>query len=775
MAIVKKWGLEYNNQRIIGEHCVKLPDLPKDRAEILFIDNDYETASWNILNKDGEIKATRRLEYPEIWYGYVPYDSTNVKATDRFTDGISSKSQATIWDKKNGTLLSLSKEDTETIDKIYSVEIKRMREGAYFRNGDEIEYLTPAHYLTLQWLKMSGNFDNNGYGFFLKFQQDIFYLLDHIWTLKWCVGLDLSKAKKIGATQIIGGGYIVWAAITHFQWVIAMMSRSQPVANGSCYAYFLHAFNSLPKALMPKVAFLSPKGGDITFGERGRANVPTNEENALNTRVMTVPTMEHAFDSFFPMLVWCDEFPKYWADAKKEPKRILDENINSIKDQLRVRGKFLITSYPPEKNDKGAQQGKDIYYDSKLSTRVNGGATKSGFICYHVPGNTSIKDYHDRLGNPLTDRANKEINIELSKHEKNRDKYLATLRVYARSESEAFDLPARGNGMPILRLIEIMHSIEETERIDTDMLYIEGRLVWSNERWELIPGLRRPGEFCAVKFIPLTEEERASGVRGRVKLFHNNLAFTPNECLSFGFDEWGCLKPPLRFDCVLGGDPVNYAADSEVIEGSKNCWHVMNMPNDQLDGKAKEIVTNVLLSEYYYRTETPDEGIDDLIKNIIFFGAAAMIEGNSPAYFNALMREKLGNYMFVRDKDGLVQLWTRDMGLWNETDKKYASVKTSANVDSKVTLEEFIRFYSSYFIKPYQGEKDYGAIFKSSLVCSQAINLDVEDTKKSDAFMSFGYTRKAVICYLDILSDTTKEDYEEALPFLLRLISRKTA
>lgn len=777
MAITKRWGLTYNDSIVVGEHRISLPALPKNRSEILFIDNEYETASWNITNDKDRIIGTRRQKFPDIWYGYMPYESGSdqrkIKATERYEEGSSPKQQATIWDKKNGTVLSLSKEDTEIIDEIYSVEIKRMREGVFFRNGDEIEYLTPAHYLTLQWLKMSGNFLNDGYGFFFKFQRDIFYLLEHMWTLPWCVGLYLSKAKKIGATQVIGGGYYVWAAITHFQWILPMMSRSQPVANGTCYAYFLHAFNSLPKALMPKVAFLSPKGGDITFGERGRANIPTNEENALNTRVMTVPTMEHAFDSFFPMLVWCDEFPKYWADAKKEPKKILDENINSIKDQLEVRGRFLITSYPPEKNDKGAQQGKIIYYDSKLSTRQGEGSTKSGFICYHVPGDQSIKSFQDRFGNPMTDDANKMINTELKKVENNKDSFLATLRVYARTESEAFDLPAKGNGLPILRLIELLHDVEEDERHDQDMLYMEGRLVWTREAWELIPGSRRPGQFCAVKFIPLTEEERLQGVKGRVKLFHNNLAFTPNECLTYGFDEWQNLKPPPRFDCVSGFDPANFAAASEVIEGSKNAGYVMNMPNDLTDSKAGEVVTKRVLYEYYYRTETPDEGVEDLIKQIIYFGCATAVEGNSPAYFNRVMKERLGYYMFVRDKDGLIQLWKRDLGLYNEPDKKYTSLKTVANADAKVTLEEFISLFANYFRKATMGEKDYGSTMKSSLVLDQSINLDVEDTKKSDCFMAFGWTLKAMYAYLDILSDMTESDYEESLPFLLNLITRR--
>lgn len=775
MSIISRFGLTYNDTVQVGEHTIKLPPLPKNRDEILFIDEDYENASWNILDSKGKITATRRIQYPDIWYGYLPYDgSKDVKATERYEDGVSDPNQATIWDKKNGILKSLSKEDTEKIDRIYETEIKRMRKGVFFRNGNEIEYLTPAHYTTLQWCKMSGLFKNGGYGFFFKYQRDLFYLLDHIWSLEWCTGAYISKAKKIGITQAIGGGYYVWAAITHFQWILAMMSRSQPVANGTCYAYFLHAFNSLPSALKPKVAFLSPKGGDITFGERGKTGITNEEETVLNTRVLTVPTMEHAFDSFFPMLIWSDEFPKYWTDAKKEPKKIFDENVNSIKDQLLVRGKYLITSYPPEKNDLGAQQGKEIFYNSKLSTRTNGkGSTKSGLICWHINGNESMKDLHDQYGNPLINEADRLIETELKKVEDNRDSYLATLRVYARSEKEAFDLPASGNGLPVLRLIELLHDIEEQERIDTDRLYTEGKLVWEKEEWELIQGARRAGKFCAVKFIPLTDEEKAQGKRGRLKLFHNNLAFTPNECLQNGFDEWGNLRPPVLFDRVGGVDPTQWKTNSETIEGSKNAYYTMNLPNDILDRNANSIVSKVFLSEYYYRPETPEEALEDLIKEIIFFGKAVMVEGNAPDFFNKLMKEKLGYYMFVRDKDGLIQLWDRWMGMYNEPDKKYTSIKTKATAEDKETIGEFIRLFSNYVFKPKFGEKDYGVTIKSSDLIKSAINLDIENTKKSDCFMAAGYTLKAVYCYMDIMAQMKDEDYTQALPHFLNMLTRK--
>ena len=87
MAITKRWGLTYNDSIVVGEHRISLPALPKNRSEILFIDNEYETASWNITNDKDRIIGTRRQKFPDIWYGYMPYESGSdqrkIKATER--------------------------------------------------------------------------------------------------------------------------------------------------------------------------------------------------------------------------------------------------------------------------------------------------------------------------------------------------------------------------------------------------------------------------------------------------------------------------------------------------------------------------------------------------------------------------------------------------------------------------------------------------------------------------------------------------------------------
>src|SRR5689334_3334966 len=223
-------GLNYKQIVQIGEHTYTAPDLPKDRSEILFIDNKKDEAYWNIDDSEGKIIGTRREQYNQLFFQFVPF-RTLVDCSH------------TKYDDKTGELLQLSVDDTKIIRNIYKDVNKKRKQGVFMRNGDDIEYLTPSHWFTLQHCKMFGNGKNDGYGFFYKYQRDIFYLLDLMWQ-DWCLGLYISKAKKTGITQIIDGGYCLDKATSMFQWMIGFMSRNEDAAIENNMKLFLYAFDN---------------------------------------------------------------------------------------------------------------------------------------------------------------------------------------------------------------------------------------------------------------------------------------------------------------------------------------------------------------------------------------------------------------------------------------------------------------------------------------------------------------------------------------------------
>lgn len=734
-------GLNYKQIIQIGEHQVKLPDCPKDRNEIMFLDNKPEDAYWK-----------RNKDYPSVFTAFCPFKTLVDKSH-------------TKWDDNTGDLLQVGVDDTKLIRSIYQEERKKRKKGVFFRNGMDLEYLTGSHWFTLQHCKMFGNSKNDGFGLFYKYQRDVFLLMDYMWQ-EWCLGLYLSKAKKTGITQIIDGGYCMDKATSNFQWMVGFMSRNEDVAIENNMKLFLYAFDNLLLPLRPKVGYKAPKGGNIEFSELTKKNVfKSNTDEVLNTKVFCVPTAEHSFDSHFMNIMHMDEFPKYWQDSKQEPKEIFNKNKAGAKDQDEFRGRIICSSYPPEEDDIGSEQAAEIYRQSKLSTK-RFGKTESELICYHIPAYKSLKSCIDKYGDCNEKQAMEIIGNNRERVKKDRKSLLAETRQNPNNEDEAFGSNTQGSVFDPMRMAEISRNIEEIKRQAPVAPYMEGRLEWSNWRWELGLKNKRPkGEFCPVVFIPLTPEEMERGEQGRLRIYREIPDVLKNAVLRNGRDEYGCVIPPSVHAYAYGADPTSHAAASEVIEGSVNSYTVIRRKDDRLDALYRAAASWTLDFQYFYRPELPDEAYEDLVKLIIYTGAVGIPEGNMPEFATRLIAEGLGQFVIVKDKDGNKCIWQRWMGLANEPDKQYHLIRTTGNSpDTKIILESFVRLMITYIQRPGLGEKDYGMTLLDERVVDQMRKITKVwetggSTKLFDAFMSWGYALLADDIYTGLLMDGIHDNY----------------
>lgn len=735
-------GLNYKDKIVIGEHVYTVPPCPKNKSDILFIDNCYEDAYWQ-----------RGTDYPAIWYEFIPY-RTKVDCSH------------TKYDDKTGELLQINSDDTKIIRQLYIQERQRRTNGVFFRNGNDIEYLTGSNYFTLQWCKMFGNTKNDGYGLFYKYQRDIFYLLDLMWQ-DWILGLDVSKAKKTGITQIIDGGYCVDKATSMFQWLIGFMSRNEDVAIENNMKLFLYAFDNLPLALRPKVGFKAPKGGNIEFSELTKSKIlKSSTDEVLNTRVFCVPTSEHSFDSHFMNIIRMDEFPKYYQDSKKEPKEILRNNKAGAKDQDFFRGRIILSSYPPEEDDIGSEQAGEVYRESKLMTKKFG-KTESELICTHIAAFRSLKSCIDKRGDCDEKKAMEIIGQNRERVKKDRKALMAEIRQNPNNEEEAFGSNTQTSVFDPIRVAEIDLALEEERLMSPHNPYISGRLEWENNKWERGLKNRRPkGEFGRVKFIPLTKEELEKAEEGRLRIYFDLSDNQKCSVLRNGKDEFDCVIPNQFYTHVAGGDPTSHAAASEVIMGSKNAYVVKSRKNPSLDSALRRTgapASGIITHVYFYRPELPDEAYEDLVKLIIYTGCLITVEANVPEFATRLLSEGLGRFMLVKDKAGNYVIWSRWMGLAHEEDKQYHLIRTTSNSqDSKILLEIFVRLIKMFIQRPEDGEKDYGMTIKDERVIKQLKKFDPLDTKLFDLIMAWGYAEFTDEMYTNLLLEGTEDYYAGA-------------
>ncbi len=730
---MKVFGLNYNKQVKVGEHLITLPDPPKKKEDIFFYKESYENAYWK-----------RQTDYPDIWFYFVPYKTII-------------DSEATLYNEDRTELAYLSKDDTKIMRGLYERELDRRINGVFFKNGDDLEYITGSNYFTIQWCRFFGNPDNGGYGNYTKFQRDIFYLLDHMWHPN-ILGLYISKAKKTGITQIIDGGYFVDLATRKEEWMLGMMSVNINKANDNNMKLFLYAFDSLPLALKPNVGFRATKAGNLEFSESTKIKSGKQANNVLNTRVFTVPTSEHSFDSHFMNVQHSDEFPKYFADSNQHPKEIFRNNKAGVKFQNVFRGRYILSSYPPEKDDEGSKEGEEVYLKSKLSTMDEDGKTESELICYHIPAHKSYFACIDKYGDCDEVKALKIILRNRERVKKDKKAYLAEVRQNPLDEKEAFGTGGATSVFDTVYLNDLKYDLNEEIINSPFPISRPTKLVWENALWEIGKKDKRPpGVFCPVIRVPLTEREVLDGVKSNINEFRDIPYEDKNLPLRLGRDEIGNILAPKKFKYFGGTDPINYADDEAVEEPSMQSNFTMNIHDERLNTIHKEIVSKIIISEYNGRPELAEEAYQDIVKEIIYYGKLVLVEGNSPTFFTRLMNEGLGNYMIVKHKDSYLCRWNISM-----EKTEYKSVKRTRNGTQDEIMESLIEVIKHY---TYRSEDDtrnqYAKTIKSLGLLEQLCKFSPTETKKYDRVMGFGYCLLAYETYRAELAQVKDDVYNE--------------
>ena len=724
----------------IGEHKYILPPVPKDKTKILLHDQNRDNAFWD---RERLVK-----DYKKLWWDYIPYFT-------KINQG------ATLYDQDD-RLIAINKEDTDYIVRTYEQEMNRRRFGVWFNNGGEPTYLTGDYYFVLAWCKTKRPDKKGDWFDYREYQSRYCYLIDHVNKSDKILGLFLSKAKKTGITNLHWLYYLNKSTMTK-NVNIGAMNIQQEMAAKTFRDHFMYSYNGLPPALKPEWKRKVEVDGLITFGKRytnTRKGAKDETEDELNTTVMCVPTKDHAFDVDVFTDIYYDEPPKFTQDFG----RIFRTNSAGTMIQDTIVGKIWLTSYTPSPDESTDSfiSARDLFLDSELKTITakSNGQTKSKLIAYHLPAFESWATEINKYGKCNEKAAISRIEEGRSILKDKPKELQGLIRMYANNKKESWLSGGRGSIFDPNRMTDLISAVIEEERESTSNLYVDGCLLWQNVLWEVGLKNKRPkGQFCPVRFVPLTQDEKERGMTGRLRIYNPIPPQLQNRALMYGKDEDGNLIPPPFFTYVTGADPTAQASASEVIQGSKNAFYTMSMPDERTDSLYKGIASNVIHLEYYHRPEMPNEAYEDAVKQIIWTGSLCSIEANVPDLANGLMQEGLGNFMLVRDKSGVITTWKRWMGLYNEEKKQYQLLRTTPN---KELLEMFVRLAKTYLYKPEEGAKDYGATIKSARLLEQVRDLDVTDTRRYDLFMAYGYTLLGVEIYRNMLMSPATDEYSDS-------------
>ncbi|MEO7048933.1 MAG: hypothetical protein ABI091_26760 [Ferruginibacter sp.] len=752
--------LKYTKTITIGEHEFEKPDLPKSNSDILFYDSEEEGAFW------------LRLELPKVFYDFSP------NYTELY-------SEATLPDG-NGLYKSFNVEDSDLFVATLKQELDRRMNGLFFRNGNEIEWITGDHYFMLEHCKVFGKdtrydkfckvfgkiVDENTYtkmyleyGYFFKYQRDVYYLIQKVKLDDEILGLYLSKAKKTGITFLFQCYKLNRTTLIKML-EIAVMSKTQPDAIDTNFKFYLYAFEGLPQIFKPVVQSFARKDGYITFGAKAFTGTSSSKaavsrvshDKALNSTVRTVSTDLKSLDGPKWTDIELDEFNKTFAQSNVSPQGIFEVATAACKMQNDITAKLWIFGYVSEDNDRGVDEARIIYFDSKLSTKkyANGfrKRTKSELICFHVSSLNAYLSLHDKYGSCDQKEANRIIEEELLKVKDKPKAYQAKKKQLARNEKDAWSVGGVQSTYNILELTSRQVALEEELRNTPSNIGVLGELRWENEYWETGRKNKRPkGKFCKVRFVPLSEDDLLDGKQGKILMYKLLHPTKQNIALNFGEDDYGNLLPPQRFEFLGGIDPTQYAGGKEVTEGSKNASYTMNFHDEGINQRMRQIETKVLISKYFYRPDSPNEAYEDFLKEIIYFGKLCVVEANAPHVAQMLMEEGLGYYMIIKNKkENSFTRWKPYM----KPGEDYNLIRRASNASQDDLMEYMVRLVTNY-IEVFKDETNYLDTIMDSELIGQLINFDPKETRTSDLAMAFKYT---LLCY-DVYYNSLLMEYDE--------------
>lgn len=646
----------------------------------------------------------------------------------------------TQYDPDTGELVSLSVEDTISLVAVRDRELERRLNGIYFMNNGELEFLTGNNYFFLTYYRIPAV----GLPGYREFQRDVFYTIDLAIKSPDILGVFIAKAKKTGLSHIIASLFLNEASTIRDR-AFGVMNKSQDEANDLNINFFWRAYEELPEILKPqyshknmhKIVFGAPLVKYTGTKKSVEKMMDRKRNKPLDTWIFSAPTkLEVKFDGPMMYFIHLDEFPKW----KPSQKKIFGKVTETVKLQQTITGKIFITSYPPEEDTVGFEEGRDIYYGSKLSTiKADGlGRTSTGLIAHFVGALQSTHgtfDIHGKADEVEALRQNQGGRNECNTPEELQDR----IRQYPRTEEEAWRSGGSGSTFDNIHLAEAEARIITREK-EGEVLTIPGNLEWSH------------GVGSAVRFVPVTAAEIKKGVRASWNLYERYSVADLNKIIK---DTDGFAMPSADTKFVAAADPTEYKARKDVqnTSGAPSNFSitVMSFPDVARDTALRRTASNLVVCDYLDRMDDPDDDFDNMLKTIFYFGCYILIEANKQWAVTKMKKLGFHRFLLLRQKDGSI--------LPYEEGEANMAVTSTDDV-----IEAYIRALRSYLRRPGQDSDDidYCLLLPSLRIVRNLMRFNSKRTKTFDDIVTLGLCRLALLAFMVLVDDLKKRQRKDA-------------
>lgn len=500
-------------------------------------------------------------------------------------------------------------------------EWRRRREGFFFFNGDNLEWVTGHHYCMLQYWKIQATRLRNGVPRKGRYQpdlrdnqRDVFYAAHHARTNPKSVGLCYIARRRDGKSNAgLSIGYFDSTENEESQFAIQSKSLKDSQKQ---FKTLVDSWKHIPFWFKPEDTGETSKESKLVFGEKKRVvdDLMSREyQKTLNSVIYPANSKEEALDGVYLSFLFGDELGKSASNLD------IYERWNITKECLMdgntIIGFAYMTSTVEDQDKFGSESFKKLWDSSSPNKRLPNGQTDSGLDQLFLPayygyvGDDEGVSFIDEWGYSNIEAARKYL--EKMYASKDGEDLLSLQRKYPLSITDCWVTTDGKNNFDTKKLIE--------QKIYNDGMdeWVRGNFMWSTgERWG------------GVAFHP--------NDNGRWYV-----AWHPEPHDRNKWDIVGTQKKPTRSFCYTGIDPFSHAKVVDEKQGSNGAAVTIlkNYPGSPI----KEGVVCI----YDYRQGTPEAQVEDMIMQCVYYSSVALIESNVSEAVNGFRRNGYDGYAIV--------------------------------------------------------------------------------------------------------------------------------
>jgi hypothetical protein len=579
-------------------------------------------------------------------------------------------------------------------------EFDYREQGFWFMNNGKPCYITGSHYMYLQWSSIDVGFPD-----FREANRIFFLFWEACKADSRAFGMIYLKIRRSGFSFMASSECVNIGTLARDSRV-GILSKTGSDAKKMFTDKVVPINSKLPFFFKPIMDGMDKPKTELAFrvpaSKITKKNMYESQDeqiDGLDTTIDWKNTEENSYDGEKLVFLAHDESGK-WV----KPNNILN-NWRVTKTCLRlgskIIGKCMMGSTSNALN-KGGDNFKKLYEDSRLFSRNANGQTKSGMYSLFIPMEWNMEGFIDIYGMPIFRKPlNKikgvdggwitngaidywEAEVESLKHDS--DALNEFYRQFPRTESHAFRDESK---QALFNLTKIYQQIDYNDSLIIEQHLTRGNFIWKDGIKDtvvlFVPD--KKGRFL-ISWIPSKNLQNNVYIR-------NGIKYPGNEHLgSFGCDSYDI---------------------SGVVDGRGSNGALHGMTKFHMD----DAPTNEFFLEYVARPQTAEIFFEDVLMACTFYGMPILAENNKPRLLYHFKNRGYRGFCLNRPDKQLSKL--------SKTEKELGGIPNSSE-DVKQAHASAIESYIEKFI----GIDSSGTFRDSDVMGSMLFTRTLEDWAKFD-------------------------------------------